>query len=363
LLRLAKKPEIVVASSAELEAERNRFTAAKEKSIAMKNYLRAKDLVETLEEVEALRETYPSVEDLQKKEAEYKKKFSELLKAKRYDDANLVKRKILTIKRAMMKEGYAKPASTHSAARNSALLLEERMRKMKALTKKPENNVSGGLQHGSLYVSPTCTLSISSSSLLDCTGDGLICWTNEACDLSTTLTGKALLEKGGTKLKQHLESLDPLMETEWGQVKCATGEAVSLGPRTFGDLAAKFVFLAVPPVSPTNDDSEWDFQVHSGMTDAQIDSLHYLETGLKAVVRSSFRNIKNTGVKTVGLSTITTRPGDSEAYKRSLKVVLETIVEEAKRTCLTEIHLYACSGEEANQLIKTAVNLGLPLAK
>ncbi|KAG7359458.1 leucine rich repeat LRR-containing protein [Nitzschia inconspicua] len=370
LLRLAKKPEVAVTSAAELDAERNKYTAAKEKAIEMKNFLRAKDLAEALEEMEDLRETYPSLEDMQKKEADYKQKFSELLKAKRYDDANLVKRKILAIKRNMMKERYANPVSTQAAAKNSIQQLQERMKGLEALkAANLQNGNSVNLQQGCLRISPTCYLQVESGHVLDFSqGDGLtglICWANEACDLSSYYLGKELLAKGGQKLEEQVSSVDVFCETEWGNVKCATGEAVTLGPRSFDELDAKFVFLAVPPLSPNNDDTEWDFGscglIRNKM--AEEDALHYLDTGLRATVRSSFRNIKNTGVEAVAVATITTKPHGSEAYQRSLQVVLETIIEESKRTSVKKVHLVAASGEEANYLIKTALETGLQLEK
>ena len=366
LLRLAKRPEVSVSSASELEAERTKCTTAKEKAISTKNYLRAKDLVDTLDELEALRETYPNLEDLQKKEADYKKKFTELLKAKRYDDANLVKRKILSIKRTMMKERYAKPASSQSAAMDRLQALQDRMNNMMALAESMDKAGPDvqDLQEASLKVSPACVLEVSSGTLLNFKYkdgiSGLVCWTNEACDLNENEVGKKLLAEAGPKLDAEINGLETLITTEWGPVKCATGESVSVGPAKFDDISARYIFLSVAPLSPTNDDTEWDAGSRSkNKTNAEADELHYLDTGLRAAVRSSFRNIKNTGVEAVGIPTITTSPNGSDAYERSLRVVLETIVEESKRTNMKAVHLIAASGDEANRLIKMALETGL----
>ena len=118
-----------------------------------------------------------------------------------------------------------------------------------------------------------------------------------------------------------------------------------------------------PPLSPTNDDTEWDFgEEGKPQTAAETNALHYLDTGLKAAARSCFRNIKNTEVESVALSTVTTKPGKTEAYERTLRVILETIMEESKRTKLKSVSLFAASGEEANRLIKLAVAMGATLA-
>jgi hypothetical protein len=134
-----------------------------------------------------------------------------------------------------------------------------------------------------------------------------------------------------------------------------------LGPISFEELNNIFVGLAVPPLSPTNDDTVWDFSSTSGNALAEEDALYYLETGLRASVRSSFNNIKSTSVENVGISTVTTNPYGSDAYQTGLKVVLETIIEESKLTTLRNVHLMAASVEEASYLIKAALETGLEL--
>jgi hypothetical protein len=401
MLRVAKRPEVVnsISSANELETERTKLDAAKSKAIASKNYLRAKDLVETLDDLAALREKFPSLDDLKIKEADLKKKFSDLLRAKRYDDANLVKRKILSVKRAAMKERYAKPETSQVAALRSLESIQQRIDDMMALAQNMDKSfpaldytAMNGSDGASLHISPFCTLHITGvGSVVEFDYkegmSGIVCWTNEACDLSTHETGKKLLAVGGSSLLDEVADIQALLSTEWGLVKCATGEALSVGPRSFGQLSARHIILSVTPLSPTNDDTEWDGNAHiergklpsSGGSNAaaQEDGLHYMETGLRAAMRSTFRTIKKTGVEAVAIPTITTKaptscngntgkpvpPTSTTAYARCLNVVLETIVEESKSmdASLKQIHLVASSVDEAGQLIKAAVEMGLSL--
>ena len=155
------------------------------------------------------------------------------------------------------------------------------------------------------------------------------------------------------------------MDTEWGAVKCAMGEAVSIGPQAFGKLPGSYVILAVPPVSPSNDDVDWDDEVEKGQGES-TDSLHYLQMGLRSTIRGCFQTIKAktaNSVEAIGIPTITTKPSNSsEVYHTCLNIVLETIIEESKLTNLKAVYLLASSGEEAKTLIKSASELGLAIA-
>jgi len=201
-----------------------------------------------------------------------------------------------------------------------------------------------------------CSLKISVGSVFDDFKyddglSGLICWSNELCDLSNSDVGNKIIEAGGDLFEEELASLEIQATTDWGPVKCPTGEAVIVGPLTFTNIPARFIFLAVGPLSPTNDDADWD-------VDQDENALHVLDTELRAAYRSSFQKIAMTGVEAIGISPITSRV-DGAMYERTLWVGLKTVIEEAKRTQLRIINLYASSGKEANLLIKMAMDLGL----
>jgi hypothetical protein len=162
--------------------------------------------------------------------------------------------------------------------------------------------------------------------------------------------GTKVLEAGGDHLKEELDSLEIQATTDWGPVKCPTGEAVVVGPLTFSEMPARFAFLAVGPLSPTNDDTDWDA--------ADANALQVLDIELRASYRSALQHIGHSGVEAVGVPTLTSNP-EGSAYERTLWIGLKTIVEEAKRTNLLAVDMCASSGKEANLLIKMALGLGL----
>ena len=184
---------------------------------------------------------------------------------------------------------------------------------------------------------------------------GIIFWTNERCDLTTYTMGEQILRAGGGNLEGDIECIDPVAETKWGPAKIAMGEAQLIGPRSYSNLTARYVVMGVPPVSPSNDDEEWDAET----TDE--DTLHFLDTGLRTCYRSSFRLVKRTGMEGVAVPTVTTKRGGN-VYERTLRIGLQTLIEEAKTTRLRSIHFMASTEEESRILIKLAHANGLVVA-
>lgn len=360
LLRFAQRPEVQVDSAEVLKAEATKRQTQKEKAIQSKNYLRAQDLSEALEELETLRKKYPALDDLQSKEKELKQEFSELLKARKYDEANKVKRKILDLKKVMMKEKFSKPKGSNTFVPSDKLQqLQAKMDGMLAQANQMKLE-KGDMEDATFTISrmggSSCTLKISKGQIVTYRSkggmSGIVCWANENCDLTTYEMGQRILNFGAENLKEDIDGLPEIASTEWGAVKCATGEAVIIGPRSYSRLAARYVVVGVPPLSPTNDDEDWDGET------LDEDALHYLDTGLRACFRSSFNHIKSTGLEGVGIPTITTKEG-GKTYERTLQVGLQTLVEEIKTTKLTSVHLMATSGNEAKMLIRMALTMGL----
>ena len=341
LLKIAQRPEVSVSTSKELEEERSKWTAARDHAIASKYYQRATDIEKTLEELEELKKVYPSLEDMKAKEADLKKTFSNLLKAKRYDDANFVKRKILLLKRTMMKEKNSLDATENTRkadALDSINEIQKRMSNMMALAESMNDSATSfsaegdfAVKEASFVVSDGCTLEISSGSLASFWKDSsskpdeaaMIVWTNEACDFTgSDETTKGLLSDA---INKELASMDARATTQWGPVKCATGDSIAVNS-TEGSIV-----LAVPPLliqqtaSKKNDeDQQW-----------------YTSKMLNSVIRSSLRKLRhnNNGDLVIGVSTI---PDDAcrnnvddtedHSMNRTLAVTLHSVVEELRRT-------------------------------
>jgi len=383
ILRIAQRPEIQVDSAGTLEASLAKYTSMKDKAIRTHNYRRAQDLVDILEELEGLKSKYSSLVDLQAKERSLKRDLTAALAKRQYDEANSIKRKLLSLKKTIMKEKSAQQQSNNSnqaaneklaelkAQMDNMLAMAEKMKMEKSLT---ELDASQKLEDDSETAEfaiqredHTCVLHIHHQDALEFkyeTGlSGIVTWANEACDLTSFNAGESFVRAGGLPFTQDLGSLPTLTDTKWGPVKIGTGEAVMLGPNTYGDLMSRFVILAVSPLSPTNDDDDWDTkkkkQNQSEHTNAQDeDALHFMEMSLRSSYRSSFSMIKASTMEAVAIPMITTKE-DGETYDRSLKVGLQTIVDEAKFTDLKHVYVLANSTKEAITLIKMALTMGL----
>jgi hypothetical protein len=365
VLRYAKRPEVQVNSGDALEAAIAKWTSLKGKAIEGKNFARAEDISDTLEELESLRSLYPNYDNLAEKEMRYKEKFKEYLKAKKFNEANVMKRKILEVKKKMLHEKHSPTSNGKTELVEKAVVditsMTERLKLNEASISEIDSSktLSNDAQRAIMKITrevDMCSFEIKVGSVFDFSYteglSGLLFWSNELCDLSNSDIGSRILEAGGDSIKDELESLEIQATTDWGPVMCPTGEAVSLGPLSLATLPARFVFLAVGPLPPTNNDEEdWDFQ-------EEENGLHILETELRASYRSAFQNIAMAGVEAVAISPLTSKV-DGAMYERTLWVGVKTVIEEAKRTKLNTISLYASSGKEANLLIKMALGLGL----
>jgi len=379
LLKIAQRPEVLVSTSQELEEQRNKWIAVRDHAIESKYYLRANDIAKTLDELQELKQVYPSLEDMKAKEADLKKTFSALLKAKRYDDANFVKRKILLLKRAMMKEqnSVSSPQNSRKAdALDSINEIQERMNNMLALAETMNNSSTSfsaeedyTLKEASFFVSEGCTLEISCGELASFWKDSssksnsaMIVWTNEACDLSGNdeATRKVL----GGAIEAKLASMDAHATTQWGPVKCPTGDTVAV------NTSDGCIVLAVPPL----------LFKHTSSKKKDKEHLWYTEKMLSSAIRSSFRKIRrsNDGDLVIGISTISDEAcrndvdeSEDHSLNRNLAVTLHSVVKELRRAnyaggsnTKTVVRLLASSGPaECLELIRMATEHGLPIAE
>lgn len=385
LLKIAQRPDVSVATSKELEEQRERWIAERTHAIENKYYLWAGDIEKTLQELEDLKKVYPSLDDMKAKESDLKNAFSELLKAKRYDDANLIKRKILVLKRTMMKEKFSTSSSNdkHTAdALESINDIQERMNNMRVLAESmnasnlslPSEEFLTTSREASFSISDGCTLQISCGAIASFWKDSshtknasMVVWTNEECDFSSH--DETMQQLLGDAIGEKLASMKILTTTDWGPVRCATGESVVIKAHS-GCIA-----LAVPPlpqkVRPRNKDSKKE------------ENLQFMETRLRSAIRSSLREIRlkncasleGEGTELVGISTTTSlyknnpyrmdaNEAEVEHRKRNLAVILNTIVEELRRgnsagslnSTKTTVRLFASSGlaKECAELIEIA---------
>ena len=83
-----------------------------------------------------------------------------------------------------------------------------------------------------------------------------------------------------------------------------------------------------------------------------------MDTSLRAAYRSSFGKIKDTGLEAVAIPAISSKE-DGKAYERTLLVGLQSLIEEAKTSKLSAIHLMTSSGKEAKILIRLALTMGI----
>ena len=406
LLHRAETPEISsVSNFNELERESASWTALRDNAIENKYYLRANDISNTLQELEALKDVYPSLDALKKKELDLKKKFSALLKAKRYEDANFVKRKLLTLKRTIMKErntSTENSTSYHAAALESIEGIQDRMKTMMALAESMNKSTSSGvfcndggegptgidqLDMATFQITKNCKLQIThdrdelNESINTAKNIAKIVWTNEACELSTDETGIKVLAAGGHDLVQKISALDAIVSTEWGNVKCATGSTVVLEDIDAGgnDGDSTTIILAVPPIYEDVSTTKTGKVNWRNNKDPSVgmDSLLRVERGVQSALRSSFRNIYSSStmpnINAITIPTVTSLyrkntywvtehdeddAGDSDCFLhhvRILEITLKTIVEEIKRDALTSA---TSNNSNTNPLLKNVRLIG-----
>merc|ERR1712161_85156 len=181
-----------------------------------------------------------------------------------------------------------------------------------------------------------------------------VVWTNEAVDLSTNKTGVKILAAGGSDLIQKLCALDTVAATKWGPVKCATGDSVLLKDVQYvkGDTASRCcIVLAVPPQNENNilpastSATGEEGKKFENFEPPGVDSLQYMDTGLRSTLRSIFRKIHSTttDVEVVAIPTTSSLyyqkkkeeyhadDDDIDLHQlRCLEITLKTVVEEIK---------------------------------
>jgi hypothetical protein len=121
-----------------------------------------------------------------------------------------------------------------------------------------------------------------------------------------------------------------------------------MGPEKYGKLEAPCVILTVGPLSPSN--------LEDALED-DTDSLHYIKIMLRSCYRSSLVLSKHAELQALALSLLTTRK-TGQAYEETLRVGLQTLVEEVKFSHLRDLHIVASSQKEASILIAMLSDMG-----
>lgn len=104
LLRVAKRPLVDVDSRAELETKLNELEAEEGVELKQSNFINARNIRETIEELVCLREDFPTVEELQAEEKEVEQALQKAISFKRYDDAGQQKKRLTALQEQISKE-------------------------------------------------------------------------------------------------------------------------------------------------------------------------------------------------------------------------------------------------------------------
>jgi O-acetyl-ADP-ribose deacetylase (regulator of RNase III) len=354
LVGIANRPEVRVDSLGQLDKEIVRLSKQKAKALQEMNFLRASNLEVVLGELENMRHEFPTLENLRSQEQIMKKELAAAVASRHYDLANELKKEMLVLKKRIMKEQRIMPGQTSAAANGQ---IENIRAQVESLINRP-GSPTEGQEHIGFSISVSCGDSrdclfvISVGNLLEfnhpAPAMGIVCWTNESCELSASPSGEMLIEFGGPQLQEDIAQLQPIANNEWGPTRCGTGNAVIMGPETYGKLDAPCVILSVGPISPSNlDDVEKD----------DHDTLHFVIAMLRSCYRSSLVLAKHAELQTLGLSLLTTR-STGNVYEKTLRVGLQTLLEEVKFSHLLDLHIITSTPKEAVLLEKIARELG-----
>jgi len=179
---------------------------------------------------------------------------------------------------------------------------------------------------------------------------GIVCWTNECCELEGTRVGGELLRRGGSEFRHELSELPFVSEeTPYGRIRCATGNAVLVGPGEFGTLKPPCIILAVGPLSCSSTAPDDDAMTSN--------SLSYTKAMLRSCYRSSMVLAKHSDLQALALALSTPRE-ENPAYLETIRVGLETLIEEAPFTNLRDLHLIARTPLEAFRIVEALRGMG-----
>ena len=368
LIKIASKPEIQVDSTSGLESEILRWTLFKEQALKDKNYKRALDLHATIEELEGMRFQFPSLKDLKEEEQLMKSNLSDAVSNRRYDVANELKRELLALKKKIMKE---RRISTNRLSETPKNMLTDLQAQVDSLIEKNVHNESLGDDYDEISTDEiksfdvdcdgrNCRFSIYNGTIFNVNSrtilknnvsTGIVCWSNEACDLEKTADGSLLSSLGGEQLQDDVAKLPILEDTLYGPVRCVTGKSLILSNRPSTRIKDNIIILSVGPYGSP-----------SGQIDAMLegdeDYLHYGKTTLRSCYRSCVGRANKARLQVMAISPLTTRTKNGSIYEEMIQIGLQTLSEEVKFSQLEEVHIIARSSKEATIMVDTMQALG-----
>ena len=104
LLRLAKRPPIAIDSRAQLEEEIEIKSAEESRELTNKNFLLARDIQETIEELEGLRQYYPTLDELHEEEQVLNNSLESAIGLKHYEEANNIQKQSAKLQKKISNE-------------------------------------------------------------------------------------------------------------------------------------------------------------------------------------------------------------------------------------------------------------------
>jgi hypothetical protein len=383
LMKIVRKPEINVGSQSELQSEVRRRNSFLDLSIKDRNYNRAAELHAIIVELDGMKTQFSSLKDLKAEEKLMKLALAEAVSSRRYDLANELKRDMLVLKKKIMKE---RRNSNNRSVENQKEVLSDLKAQVDSLADTIEQDVSMASHEEEILSfnvdcdGHTCKFLVYSGNVLDtqsfaCFSDpkeqhetkgiGVVCWSNEACELEGTEDGQCLLEfdlleSEAERFKNCLNNLPVLEETRNGSVRCMMGSSLILNPQSSiididtgsGGSGEMVVILTVGP-----------FASPSGQIDALLErDNEYHRFGI-ATLRSCYRSClgqtHRANLHALAIRPLTTRTKNGPIYEEILKVAVRTIVEETKFSSgLREVHLLGKTAKEALLLAGIIKSMG-----
>jgi hypothetical protein len=366
LIGMANTPEVQINSHSSLDVALKKWSHYLENAVVNKNYLRAMDLEHVMRELHSFKKHFPSLDELMTQEQELHRRHTACFKNRQYEEGNRLKREIIALKKRILHENRSATSPSKNAAKSSQMSdLQEQVNSIMRLANSsfssetelpsPERTdatfILGSSYHNcELHIHPgnVCDFDPQNNDL-----GAVVCWTNECCDLKLNTDGQTVLEYGGTGLARDIASLPGITKTPWGVAKCGTGNAVIVGPGTYGSLKACCVVLAVGPISTSCTDN---------IAAEDRNELHYIKVMMRSCIRSSMILAKHSQVQSIAFPTLIPDV-DCTSYEPILVMQLKLLVDEARYSDLISLHIVARSEAESSKLIGIALELGLQVVK
>jgi len=368
LMNILEKPEIRVHCLSELESELRRWTVFVDLASKEGNWKRSMDLQAIIDELEETRRRFRSLSELEEAHRSKKTRFQDAVDNRRYDVANALMKDILGLKKAIRMEKEI-PTNLAEKPKN---IMNHLQAQVSSLVDTIEYDDSSILTETKTFEvdcdGHSCTFLIYSGSVFDpkkyrCVKSnqlsrGIVCWSNEVCDLESTTDGKALLDLNADKFKECITKLPIVEETQNDSVRCVTGKSVILNnisssTSAHGDNAETevAVILTVGP-----------FTSPSGQIDALLErDNHYQHFGkitLRSCYRSCVARANQAGLQVMAIRPLTTRTKRGPIYEETLRIALRILSGEAKFSSLREVHVIAESRNQATHLVEMMEKMG-----